>query len=69
MIFQDYPCSVTVVLISLDLPTLQSRRIRAKLMMYKIINGLVSIPKEYLISPDPNYLLSYKLTLTSPLYN
>ena len=27
-----------------------------------IINGLVSIPKEYLISPDPNYLLSYLIS-------
>ena len=45
--------SVTTMLTSLDLPTLQSRRMRAKLiMMYKIINDLVSIPEDYFISPD-----------------
>ena len=52
--FNDFSrqSSVTAMLTSLDLPTLQSRRMRAKLTMtYKIINYLVSIPK--VISPDP----------------
>ena len=53
--FNDFSrlSSVTAMLTSLDLPTLQSRRMRAKLiMMYKIINDLVSIPKDYFISTD-----------------
>ena len=42
------------MLTSLDLPTLQSRRIRVKLkIMYNIINDLVSIPKVHFNSPDP----------------
>ena len=46
--------SITAMLTALDLPTLQSRRTRAKLiMMYKIINDLVNIPTNYFISPYP----------------
>ena len=54
--FNDFSrlSSVTAMLTSLDLPTLRSRRTRTKLiMMYKIINNLVSISKDYFISPDP----------------
>ena len=47
--------SNTAMLTALDIPTLKSRRIIAKLtMMYKIINDLVSISKDYFISPDPH---------------
>ena len=50
--FNDFSrlSSVTAMLTSLDL---QSRRMRAKLItMHKIINDLVSIPKDYFISPN-----------------
>ena len=45
--FSSYS-SVTNMLSTLNLPPLQQRRERAKLiMMYKIINDLIDIPKEY----------------------
>ena len=53
------------MLTSLDLPTLRSRRIRAKLkIMYNIINDLVSIPKVYFNSPDPPLRQGYKQLFT-----
>ena len=51
--FNDFSrlSSVTAILTLLDLPTLQSRRMRVKLiMMYKIINDLVNIPQDYFTS-------------------
>ena len=53
MISRDKP-SVTALLTVLDLPSLKSRRTRAKvIMMYEIINDLVNIPINYFISPYP----------------
>ena len=44
---------VSSMLSTLNLPPLQQRRERAKLiMMYKIINDLIDIPKDYFIPND-----------------
>ena len=58
MCFKDFSrfSSVTTMLTDLELPTLQSRRIKSKLMMiYKIIHNLADIPSDYL-TPVPPYL-------------
>ena len=45
--------SVTAMLSSLNLPPLKQRRERAKLiMMYKIVNDLVNVPKDLFIPSD-----------------
>ena len=56
--FKDFSrfSSVTTMLTHLELPTLQSRRIKSKLMMlYKIIHSLADIPSNCL-TPLPLYL-------------
>ena len=58
MCFKDFSrfSSVTTMLTDLELPTLQSRRIKSKLMMlYKIIRSLADIPSDCL-TPLPPYL-------------
>ena len=53
-------CSVTSLLTSLDLPSLQSRRKKAKLItMYKSINGYLCIPTNQLIPSYPNLRRGY----------
>ena len=48
------------MLTTLDLPTLQQRRVRAKLiMMYKIINDHIDIPKDFFIPCDPQLRNGY----------
>ena len=52
--------SVSNMLTTLDLPTLQQRRVRAKLiMMYKIINDYIDIPKDFFIPCDPRLRNGY----------
>ena len=61
--FNDFSTysSVTSMLTSLDLPTLESR---AKLiMMYKIINGIVCIPTNYFTPCHPQSRRYYKQLL------
>ena len=61
--FNDFSTylSVTTMLTSLDLPTLKSRRTRAKLiMMYKIINGIMYIPTNYFTPCHPQSRRNYK---------
>ena len=55
-------CSVTSMLSTLNLPPLQQRRERAKLiMMYKIINDLIDtcIPKDYFTPNDSRLRKGY----------
>jgi len=48
------------MLYRLDLPTLQQRRARAKLiMMYKTINDQIDIPKDFFIPCDPRLRNGY----------
>ena len=43
--------SVTTMLTKLNLPTLQQRRQQFKIiMMYKIINNLISVPHEHILA-------------------
>ena len=52
--------SVTSMMSTLNLPPLQQRRERAKLiMMYKIINDLVDIPKDYFTPSDSRLRKGY----------
>ena len=58
--------SVTNMLSTLNLPPLQQRRERAKLiMMYKIINDLIDIPKEYFTPNDSRLRKGYYRQLTT----
>ena len=63
--FSSYS-SVTNMLSTLNLPPLQQRRERAKLiMMYKIINDLIDIPKEYFTPNDSRLRKGYYRQLTT----
>ena len=52
--------SVTNMLTALNLPSLKSRRNRAKvIMMYKIVNDMISIPTDYFIPCYPQLRKGY----------
>ena len=54
------------MLSTLNLPPLQQRRERAKLiMMYKIINDLIDIPKDYFTPNDLRLRKGYYRQLTT----
>ena len=64
----EFSChsSVTSMLSTLNLPPLQQRRERAELiMMYKIINDLIYIPKDYFTPNDSRLRKGYYRQLTT----